>query len=71
MVYQPLMAAMTSEASEEEYQKAYSMLVEKDTNAVLGFEALSTRYPEDPLIALHLGRLRAGEQGDVIVMSEK
>jgi hypothetical protein len=35
------------------------------------FAELAQGYPDDPLVALHLRRLQAGEQGDLIVMSEK
>jgi adenylate cyclase len=35
------------------------------------FEKLAQERPDDPLVGLHLGRLRAGEQGDRIVMEEK
>ena len=35
------------------------------------FEALALRYPHDPLVALHLQRLRQGATDDLIVLSEK
>ena len=35
------------------------------------FDALAAAYPDDPLVALHRQRLAAGEQGDLIVMTEK
>jgi len=35
------------------------------------FKDLSERFPNDPLVALHLGRLQDGLHDDLIVMSEK
>lgn len=35
------------------------------------FEALALRHPHDPLVALHVQRLREGATDDVIVMAEK
>ena len=35
------------------------------------FSALHREYPEDPCIAFHYQRLAAGEQGTLIVMTEK
>ena len=35
------------------------------------FEALSCRYPDDPLVLLYTCRLRRGEGGDLILMTEK
>jgi adenylate cyclase len=39
--------------------------------ARLQFEALAQRFPLDPLLALHLKRLREGATDDLIVMAEK
>ena len=35
------------------------------------FAELGRRYPADPLIALHLGRLAAGERGATFELKEK
>ena len=35
------------------------------------FESIAVQRPDDPLVALHLARLRAGKTGDLIVMAEK
>jgi adenylate cyclase len=39
--------------------------------AQVQFEALALRYPHDPLLALHLKRLREGATDDLIVMADK
>ncbi|WP_210542546.1 adenylate/guanylate cyclase domain-containing protein [Rhodoferax sp. PAMC 29310] len=39
--------------------------------ALAHFEALAARHPLDPLVGLHLARLRQGESGDLIVLTEK
>ncbi len=39
--------------------------------AIARFEALILRYPQDPLVGLHLKRLRQGATDDLIVMAEK
>lgn len=71
MVYEPDQTALSPEAPEPEYVHAYSMLEENDPGALAAFEQLAASYPEDPLVTLHLGRLKAGQQGDLIVMAEK
>jgi adenylate cyclase len=35
------------------------------------FEALAQRFPQDPLVTLHLRRLRDGATDDVMVMGDK
>jgi adenylate cyclase len=35
------------------------------------FERLAARHPHDPLVALHLERLREGETDDLIVLADK
>lgn len=39
--------------------------------ALAQFGQLACHFPQDPLVALHLRRLRAGAQDDLIVMSDK
>jgi len=71
MVYQPCATALTPQAPVAEYVQAYSMLQGNAEDALIAFEALATRYPEDPLVKLHLDRLKAGQEGELIVMAEK
>lgn len=74
-VYEPVAAPDESVKSRfAAYAAAYALLVEDDqpveaTEAA--FADLHVRYPDDPLVALHLQRLRTGERGDLIVMAEK
>jgi adenylate cyclase len=39
--------------------------------ALAAFMALAQRYPHDPLVALHLARLRQGATDDLIVLADK
>ena len=55
----------------EAYAKAFAALEERSDEAVALFEALHAERPDDPCVALHLERLRAGEKGAFIVMDEK
>jgi adenylate cyclase len=72
MVYQPIIAAEGETASRDEaYEVAYAMLRDEKPDALGAFEELAAERPDDPLVALHLKRLRAGERGDRIVMESK
>lgn len=76
LVYQPLNDGLAPTAQDEAavapYEAAYGLMARGQTDEALkAFEALSAQHPDDPLTRLHLARLRAGEQGEVIVMTEK
>jgi len=66
-------------APADEYGQAFALLQAQDAAdapsahpvALARFEALAARYPADPLVALHLARLRAGGAGDLVVMAGK
>jgi len=62
-------------ASPEEYAAALRLLkpgpAQDAPAARVQFEALALRYPHDPLLALHLKRLREGATDDLIVMADK
>jgi adenylate cyclase len=66
-------------APAQDYQAALAMLqagwAQGDgapvPKALAAFEALATRYPQDPLVTLHLQRLRQGAADDLIVMHDK
>ncbi len=59
-------------ASPADYGAAFEVLKQGPlATALARFEALAARFPSDPLVALHLARLRHGECGDLIVLSEK
>jgi adenylate cyclase len=55
----------------ERYRRAFALLAAGDPEAVAAFVSLERDHPDDPLVALHLRRLRAGERTDLIVMAEK
>ena len=54
-----------------EYCKAYQLMAANKSEAGKVFTRLAKKYPADPLIALHAGRLQAGEQGDLLVLAGK
>jgi adenylate cyclase len=59
-------------ASPADYGAAFEAMQQGPLGAALSqFEALSVRHPQDPLVALHLARLRQGELGDLTVLGEK
>ena len=64
-----------SSAAHGDYVAAMALLQPGPTHdaqaAHAQFEALSLRYPHDPLLALHLKRLRQGAVDDLIVMADK
>ncbi|NPU84623.1 MAG: adenylate/guanylate cyclase domain-containing protein [Syntrophaceae bacterium] len=73
-VYEPLAASGgKGEASEHDcaYEQAFERLRRSDPGAGAAFERLAAERPLDPLVRLHLERLRAGESGDTIVLAEK
>jgi adenylate cyclase len=72
MVYEPVIAAEGETAQRDaDYEAAFELLRGQSPQAQEAFEALLRSRPQDPLVLLHLGRLRAGELGDLIVLDEK
>jgi class 3 adenylate cyclase len=53
------------------YREAYGLLDAGAAEAEAAFDALAAEQPEDGCVALHLERLRAGERGSLVVMTEK
>jgi adenylate cyclase len=53
------------------YLAAFEALERQAPQAQALFAQLESRWPEDPLVRLHHGRLLAGEQGNLMVMREK
>jgi adenylate cyclase len=60
-VFEPL--PMDDGVTLEAYSGAYRSLQAGDAGAVAAFEALAEQNPEDPIVRLHLARLKAGETG--------
>ena len=71
MVHEPLPSASFGQASDPEYQKAFDLLCAEAHGALAAFSALADARPADPLVKLHLARLRAGKHGGAIELSEK
>lgn len=70
MVFEPVLADQTEgRAPQADYEAAYALL--EGDGALERFESLAAEYPSDPLVQLHLKRLRAGETGARIVLTEK
>lgn len=71
-VYEPLDDELAAaRAPAEEYAKAFDAMRAERAEAEALFADLAKRYPDDPLVHLHHGRLATGDCGDLIVMSEK
>jgi adenylate cyclase len=60
-VFEPL--PMDDGVTLEAYSGAYRSMQAGDAGAVAAFEALAEQNPEDPIVRLHLARLKAGETG--------
>ena len=71
--YEPLVATAASLcAAPADYASAMALLQSGDAPAALAaFESMAGQHPHDPLVALHLQRLRDGALDDQIVMTEK
>ena len=79
MVYEPLPPDHPDTyAPNAEYLSAYKLMVGNDDNlvdrrtaALDAFRGLAERFPNDPLVVLHLGRLENDLHDDLIVLHEK
>lgn len=71
--YEPLAASDPARcAAPADYAAALQLLQSGAAAAALAaFERLAASHPHDPLVALHLQRLRQGATDDLIVMTEK
>ncbi len=61
-------------APHADYERAFALLSQQPHHAAAAleaFEALATQYPGDPLVKLHVQRLRKGASDELIVLSEK
>lgn len=78
MVYEPLSPDQPEGyAPNAEYVSAYALMTGSEANpsggtaALDAFRSLAERYPHDPLVVLHLGRLENNVRDDLIVLHEK
>ncbi|MCU0837218.1 MAG: adenylate/guanylate cyclase domain-containing protein [Rhodospirillales bacterium] len=70
-VFEPAVAT-TPAVLIEAYGDAYGMMAAGDqSGAVAALARLSQRFPDDPLVAFHLHRLRRGETGTTIRLPDK
>jgi adenylate cyclase len=73
-VYQPVhdgLDGAQDETALAAYDQAYEALAANAPQALTLFEALAWQQPDDPLVRLHLERLRSGLRGDLIVLDGK
>ena len=71
MTYEPLEDGDNRTPVDPDYQRAFDLMRSEDVQALQAFEALEADRPSDALVKLHLARLRTGQSGDVLVLSEK
>lgn len=69
-VFEPLDPQL-GHAPDESYLEAFALMANASPEALECFERLARERSDDPLVCLHLGRLRSGQTGDLIVLSEK
>lgn len=67
-VFEPLDASSAATPVVAAYRAAFSLMEAGDARAVQAFSAIADH---DPLAAFHLARLRRGEVGSTVVLSEK
>lgn len=70
-VWEPLQDGAVSEENLKRYAAAYEAVRDHDARAKEMFARLAADFPDDPLIAFHYERLREGETGVKIKMTEK
>ena len=67
-VYQPLDLQHSGDPA---YAAAFELLRQQSPQALEAFVQLAGQRPNDPLVALHLTRLQAGQTGELMVLSVK
>jgi adenylate cyclase len=70
-VFEPLDGLNFSEAEIMEYLNAYELMRKKHPAAGEAFRTILAKRPDDYLAALHLKRLSAGQQDELIELKEK
>lgn len=71
MAHEPLGDIDAARAPIDSYQRAFDLMHEEAAEALEAFESLGQSHPGDPLVKLHVARLRAGLRGDVVELTEK
>jgi class 3 adenylate cyclase/CHASE2 domain-containing sensor protein len=70
-VYEALHEGDGSEDFMERYAAAFAQLEGRAPGALALFDQLTQEAPDDPCVALHLDRLRRGDHGTTVTMTEK
>jgi adenylate cyclase len=70
-VFEPLDSRQVGNAPDREYRHAFELMRSEQSEALPMFAQLARQCPGDRLVALHYQRLRAGKNGDLIVMGVK
>jgi adenylate cyclase len=70
-VFEPLQPEVAASTQVADYLAAYELMAQGSPEAIEAFVALAERYPEDGLVQMHLARLGAGEEGDIVRLSGK
>lgn len=70
MVFEPL-DPLTFGKVDADYLNAFELMRNERAEALDVFERLATQRHNDPLVTLHLGRLRAGIVGDLIITERR
>ncbi len=71
MVYEPMFAVEGNAVPSGPYQIAYDLMSAQDPDAHEMFQMLLKERPDDGLVKFQLKRLQAGQNGDLIVFTEK
>lgn len=66
--YTPIKEKVVHDMKELIYEHAYLLLTDEDPDSQIIFSQLASLYPNDPLIALHLERIRKGEFSTTIMV---
>ena len=69
--FEPVSTEQNTSEFHVKYKQALEKLEEQDPGAEGLFSELAATHPDDPLIKLHLGRIKAGELSATIVLNEK
>ena len=69
--YTPFQEKTVTDTKALIYEHAYQLLAEQDPDSRLIFKELASLYPNDPLIALHLHRIKKGKYSTTLVISKK
>ncbi|MDZ7918954.1 adenylate/guanylate cyclase domain-containing protein [Rhodoferax sp.] len=70
-VFEPLAADEARSERISAYLAAYTLMEAESPDALAAFQDLHAHHPDDALVGYHLHRLKAGDNGSLIVMGRK